>query len=359
MKKKKGKKVSGNIELPHEAVENRLEKLKSIHEMLNRIVGDLNPYFTLIASTVVILSFILFALTYFPPYVVSSETYREYSPEDYLMGASLNTPNYTLKTTEIVTVKPTSLFNCVNRKTFYLPEKSYNVRINPSDNYDSEIVGNNEKIIFHFHKNRYSMENIEISYSYKQKKNPSVILLDYNALVESNQIEENLILENTENAKITSFRANWIINEDENDWNIENIQNNPDAILFETYSVIPKVNKTTLGGTNVLIYSWDMNFDKNEIKPIKILTHTNVNYTLYSLEVEYLRVEPAFEMQFPYNEDNFEWVFPEHIIPNFPYENSTGYIDGSSIRMFPYPLNSTVFFENIKRWNNQGKLKVR
>lgn len=352
MEKKKGKKVSENVKSPQTPT-------KNIFEKLNPIVGVSNPYLTFFASMLVIISFVFILPTYFTPYIISSETYNEYSPEDYLMGASLNTPNYTLKTTEIVTVKPTSLFNFYNSKTFYLPEKSYNVKINPSANYDSEIVGNNEKIIFHFHKNRFLTENIEISYSYKQKKNPNIILLDYNGLVESNQIEENLILENTENAKITSFRANWIINEDENDWNIENIQNNPDVILFETSRIIPKVNKTTLGGTKVLIYSWDMNFDENEIKPIKILTHTNVNYTLYGLEVEYLRVEPAFEMQFPYNEDNFEWVLPQNIIPNFPYDNSTGYINGSSIRMFPYPLNSTVFFENFKKWNNQGKLKFK
>jgi len=34
----------------------------------------------------------------------------------------------------------------------------------------------------------------------------------------------------------------------------------------------PDINRTKLNKTNVLIYSWDMDFKENEIKPIKIVT---------------------------------------------------------------------------------------
>lgn len=342
MNKKKGKKISKNNE-SHEAT-----------GKFNQIVRDLNPYFTLMASLTVILSFILIYLTYFTPYIISSETYNEYSPEDYLMGASLNTPNYTIRTTKIITVKPTAFFNIFNRKMFYLPEKSYNVKINPSENYDSKIVGDNEKIIFYFNNNRFSMENIEISYSYKKDKNPKVILLDYRGIVKSNKIEENFILENTENAKITSYRVNWIVNEDEEAWQVNNIQHNPDVIAIDGTNITPIPNKTTLNGKKVLIYSWDMNFEENEIKSVKIWTNTNFNYSNFALRSEYLRVEPAFEIEFPFKEDNFKWFLTVSHFENCSETNNVGYINGTCILMFPFPFNATVVDKVINDSFNEG-----
>ena len=348
MKRKKGIKGNGNIESTQVPSENILEKL-------SRKVDISNQYLTFIASLFVILSFVLIFPTYFTPYVVSSETYKEYSPEDYLMGGNFNTPNYTLKTTEIVTVKPAALlFNLLNQQTFYLPKNSFNIKIDPSENYDGKIGRNNEKIDFYFTDSRTSIENIQIMYSYKQKKNPKIILLDYSGTVKSNKIEENFILENTENAKITSYRVNWIVNNDEVAWQVKNIQNNPDVIIIDGNNITSIPCKTTLNGKKVLIYSWDMNFEDNEIKTVKIWTKTNLNYSNYVLNSEYLRYEPAFEIEFPFTEDNFEWYLPVVIFKNCPDSNNIGYINRTCILMFPFPVNATVFNEVYSKQSSEG-----
>ena len=355
MEKKKGNKVSGNVKSPQAIIKNIPNKSKNVYGMLNLIVGGLNPYFTLIASTLVIISFVFILPTYFTSYIISSETYKEFSPEDYLIGASLNTPNYTLKTTEIVVVQPTALwFNLLNHQTFYLPENSFNIKIEPSENYDYEIGNNNEKIDFYFHDSRSSIENIQIIYSYKQKKNPKIILLDYSGIAKSNKIEEHFILENTENAKITSYRVNWIVNEDEEAWQVNNIQHNPDVIAIDGTNITPIPNKTTLNRKKVLIYSWDMNFEENEIKSVKIWTNTNFNYSNFVLRSEYLRVEPAFEIEFPFKEDNFKWFLTVSHFENCSETNNVGYINGTCILMFPFPFNATVVDKVINDPFNEG-----
>ncbi len=296
-----------------------------------------------IASFLAIITILTIFTTYFNPYVVTTEIYREYFPEDYFMGSSLNTPNYSLKTTEIVTIKPkSSLSLAKNNKIFYVPEESFDIKINPNNEYEC-VYDNNEKITCTFFKKRSEIENIEISFSYKQKKNPSIILLDYSSIIGTNTIEENLILENTENAKITSFRANWIVNNDNASWPGENIKNSPNYILVDGNRIIPIVNKSKLKEVDALIYSWDINFKENEIKNIKILTNTNVNYNMYSLEADLLREEPSFKFEFPFKENNFEWVCQLLVIKDFPYPNSTGYYNGSSMRLFCFPWNSTVY----------------
>lgn len=314
------------------------EKLKEWNIILTSI-ASIFAIGTFIVSFFIIKSYLL-------PYVVSSEVIKEYSPEDYLTVSSLTTPNYILKTTENIIIKPSSLpYKICNDKKFYLPSDSFNIKVDPNSHYSSTIDEKDKSITFHFLRSRSSTENIQISYSYKQEKNPSIILLDYSGIVESNTIEDNLILENTENAKITLFRATWLVNIDEKDWNISNIQMNSKSISFDGTIIIPRVNKTILNNTDVLIYSWDMNFKENEIKPVKIITETNLNYSNYSIMSEYLRIEPALEIQFPYNEDNFDWIRSFLIFPNCTNKNKPVYVNGSCILMFPFPyiLNRIYF----------------
>ncbi|NJD53703.1 MAG: hypothetical protein FIB07_12650 [Candidatus Methanoperedens sp.] len=321
---------------------------------------DCNPYLTFTASVIAIITFIasmLIIKIYIIPYILTSEIIRDYAPEDYLMGASLETPNYVLKTTEIIDIKPTSLpLKLFNSKTFFLPKDSFDFKINPSDKYKYKIDDVNKQIVFNFYESRSEIENIQISFSYKQLRNPTVILLDYSGVVVNTTIDENLILENAENAKITSYRANWIINENETDWLLDKIQNNPDFILVDGNIIRPDINRTKLNKTNVLIYSWDMDFKENEIKPIKILTRTSANYTRYSFNAEYVRKEPATKYEFPFKEGNFEWVRPMIFMKEFPFPNETGYFNGSGFLSFPFPVNKTIYEKFYQDFSKQGRV---
>ncbi|WP_321429359.1 hypothetical protein [uncultured Methanolobus sp.] len=330
------------------------KKLKPLVEWFDNLSSKWNPRINSILILLTVITILTILPSYFSPYIVQVNSYKEYAPEDYLTEAGLETPSYTLKTTYVVQTKPQSLLWPLNKQTFILPKDSYKIKVIQSDMFRARIDNEDKKIFFYFLYDRSKVENTQLSYSYRQKQQPEVVLLDYDMHLILNNIEENFIIENTENAKITSYRANWLVNNDEKMWKIENITVEPFKVFVDDKEIDFDYSYELYNDTEVLVYSWDMNFEENEIKHVKILTNTSANYYKYVHGINLERYDESFNPTFPYENGTFNWAYFIATFEDYPYPNASDYYDGQSVRFISFPLNKSMLEWNKKQYGNKS-----
>ncbi|MEZ5336493.1 MAG: hypothetical protein R2741_15385 [Methanolobus sp.] len=330
------------------------KQLNTLIEWFDKISSKWNPRINFILILLTVITILTILPSYFSPYIVQVDSYKEYAPEDYLTEAGLEVPLYTLKTTSVVQTKPQSLLWPSNKQTFILPEDSYKIKVIQSDMSQARIDNEEKKIFFYFLYDRSKVENTQLSYSYRQKQQPQVVLLDYDIYLILNDIEENFIIENTENAKITSYRVNWIVNNDEKMWKIENITIEPFKIIVDGNEIDFDYSYELYNDTEVLVYSWDMNFEENEIKHVKILTNTSANCYKYIYGINMERYDESLNSIFPYENGTFDWSYFIATFEDYPYPDASDYYDGQSVRFISFPLNKSMLEWNQKKYENRS-----
>lgn len=332
----------------------KINKIPELTKWVDGIVKKWTPRMNFIVLGLTVITVLTIIPSYFNPYIIQTEIFKDYSPENYLSEASLEVPTYILKTTEIVLIKPKSLLWPWNSKTFILPIDSYKIKAIQSDTSLVKIDENEKKIEFNFLHDRSEVENTQLSYSYRQKQRPSVVLLDYGIHFYFNEIEENFIIENTENAKITSYRSNWIVNNDEKSWKIDSISIEPSKIIVDKEEIDFNYVYEYYNDTKVLVYSWDMDFKENEIKHVKIITNTSANYYKYISIINLEVYDGTLDPVFPYENGTFDWAYFVSDFEDYPYPNASDYFEGRSIRFICFPLNKSILEYNEKKYGNKS-----
>lgn len=314
------------------------------------------PFVQFVAALLTIILIASTANAYFAPYIVSSTEIREYTSEDYLFIYNIyENPTYIMKTTETATIKPKTNFYPSNDILFELPTDCFNIQVTSSNQYDFDIDEVGKKITFYFLDKRSEIENIQLSYTYKQKKNPHIVLLDYQFAIKNSTIEEILVIENTENAKVTSYKGAWFVNNDDSGWLIkEKINNTPHRVFVQKEEIDFEASNTKLNNTEIILYSWDMDFNENEIKTVKIKTLTNLNYNWYDSTISLRKKQPALSPIFPYVPNTYEWACFVSVLENYSYVNETDYVDNYSIRGYIFPLNKSILEYNYGQYSKKG-----
>ena len=322
------------------------EKINTSKDIILNIIArfTINDFASLL-TIVLILS--IFS-TYFSPYIVSSTEKREYTPEDYLFNYNISkSPTYILKTTETASLKPKTIIYPSNKKSFQLPTDSLDIQVTPNKRYDPDIDDIGKKITFEFLNTRSEVENIQLSYSYKQKQNPNIVLLDYQFAIKNNTIDEILVVENTENAKVTSYRGAWLVYN--NDSRIK-MNSTLHQVFVQKEEVNFELSSAELNNMKIVIYSWDMDFNENEIKTVRIKTSTNLNHNGYDTIINLYNSHDSVNPIFPYVPDTYKWA--EIILDreNDSYVNETDYINGKSATNYIFPINKTIGNQMPKRF---------
>lgn len=317
---------------------------------LNNITkSNINGVVSFLASLLTIILILSIFSTYFTPYIVSSTEKREYTPEDYLFNYNISkNPTYILKTTETASLKPKTLSFLSNDKSFQLPTDCFNIQVTPSKKYNSSTDVDKKKITFEFSNTRSEVENIQLSYSYKQEQRPNIVLLDYQFAIKNNSIEEILVIENTENAKVTSYKGAWLVYN--NDSTIK-MNSTSHQVFVQKEEVEAELSSIELNNMQIVIYSWDMDFSENEIKTVRIKTLTNLNHDGYDTIIDLYNSPGSVNPIFPYIPDTYDWV--EIILDreNDSYANETDYANSISATNYIFPINKTIGNQTLKRFS--------
>ena len=210
------------------------------------------------------------------------------------------------------------------------------IQVTPSKKYTSDIDDSGKKITFEFLNKRSEVENIQLSYSYKQIQKPAIVLLDYQFAIKNNTIEESLVIENTENAKVTSYKGAWVVY---NDDSIVKMNSTLHRVLVQKEEVDFELSGAELNGIKIILYSWDMNFNENEIKTVRIKTLTNLNYNWYDSIID---SQSSVNPIFPYVPGTYGWAEITTDSENYSYVGKTDYANGKSARKYIYSVNKTV-----------------
>lgn len=330
------------------------ENHKTVGKAIPNLFEKLNSPVTVILGIVTLMILVSMLSTHFVPYVVSSKEKMEYFPEDYLLIYNIDeNPTYIMKTTETAIVKPKTIwFN--NEISFQLPNDCFDVQAMPSNKYSFNFDEATNKVTFKFLQKRSEVETIQVSYSYEQRKNPHIVLCDYQFTAKNDTIEEVLVLKNTENTKVAPFKGIRRVNNDDRAWFIEKVNMTPYKIFVQNEEIEFDYTYTNEDSTDILLYSWDMSFDEYELKTVRIVTLTNLEYNWYESTISLKQRQPSYNPEFPFPPGTYEWTSFISTFENYPYVNEADYIEGYSIRVYNFPLDKTTLEHNIEVFSERN-----